>query len=125
MISGNTNNYLEAVISINVQGLEGSLSSFESILDTGFDGDLALPREAIQRLGLEANGSRWTMLANGAFISVRTYKGIIMWHDRPVEAVILETTGDSIVGMSLLQDSTLTMQVWDGGDVLIEERARL
>ena len=123
MITGKTNEYLEAMITINLQGTDGALISVGSILDTGFDGDLALPSAAIQRLNLESSGPRWAMLANGAFASVPTYKGTIIWHNHPVEAVIIETNGDSIVGTSLLQDSILTMQVWDGGDVFIEERA--
>lgn len=124
MITGKTNDYLEAMITINIQGTDGALISFESILDTGFDGDLALPTEAIQRMNLESSGPRWAMLANGA-ASVPTYKGTIIWHNRPVEAVIIETGGDSIVGTSLLQDSILTMQVWNGGDVFIEERTNI
>jgi hypothetical protein len=50
------------------------------------------------------------------------YSTLINWHDQLVEAEALQTDHESVIGMALLEDSTLTIEVWDGGEVRIEPR---
>ena len=50
------------------------------------------------------------------------YDGIVYWHGQPVAVTVLETQRESVIGMALLENSTLTVQVWDGGEVRIEPR---
>ncbi len=125
MINGRINWLLEATVYVEIQDAAGGLHRFECILDTGFDGDIALPLAAIRRLGLVLSGRRFTILGNGDGVFMYTYVGTALWHGGQTQVTVLQTAGESAIGMSLLENNTITMQVWDGGDVLIEERARL
>ena len=50
------------------------------------------------------------------------YSAKVSWHGQLVEVEVLQTEGESAIGMSLLENSIVKLQVWDGGEVLIEER---
>ena len=52
MIRGSVTPQLTALVDIEVEGHGGVFHSHEVILDTGFNGELALSAEAIQELGL-------------------------------------------------------------------------
>ena len=123
MITGRVNWFLEATVHVEVQDASGNLHRILFILDTGFDGDLTLSSALIGRMGLVAKGSYPTVLANGDTVHLPAYSGIVSWHGHRISVEVLETQRESVIGMALLGNSTLTIQAWDGGDVLIEERA--
>ena len=123
MITRRVSWLLEASVNIEVQDAAGGLHRFQCILDTGFDGDIALPSATIVRLGLVPSGSRVTILGNDARVLMQTYVGTALWHGTQVTVTVLQTERESYIGMALLENSTLSVQVWDGGDVLIEERS--
>ena len=122
MITGNVNWFLEAIVTVEVQNTEGDILMVQCLLDTGFDGDLALPSATIRSLGLEYVGPSETTLLDSHSLPLPTYDGIVKWHGQTIRASVLETHRDAVIGMGLLENSTLTVQVWDGGAVLIEPR---
>ena len=122
MMTGRVNWRLEATIRVGVQDSSGNMQSVDCILDTGFDGDVSLPAAVVKRLGLAAIGSYNTIFADGITARLPVYSGILYWHEQPTPVEVLATQGDFVIGMALLENSTLTIQAWDGGDVLIEER---
>ena len=123
MIPGRVNWLREATIHVEVQDASGNLHRIQCILDTGFDGDLTLSSAVIGRLRLVAKGSYPTVLANGDTVHLPAYSGIVSWHGHRISVEVLEAQQSSVVGMALLENSTLTIQAWDGGEVFIEERA--
>ena len=123
MITGRVNWLLEATVHVEVQDASGNLHRIQCIVDTGFDGDLTLSSAVIGILGLVAIGSYPTVLANGDIAHLPAYAGIVSWHGHRTSVEVLEAQQASVVGMALLQNSTLAIQAWDGGEVLIEERA--
>jgi hypothetical protein len=76
----------------------------------------------IQGLGLIPRGSRTIHLVDDIETSLPVYLGTVTWHDQQLEISILETEGQPLIGMALLENNTLTIQVWDGGEVRIEPR---
>ena len=81
MITGKINHYLEAVIIVDFVGSDGLLHSLEAVLDTGYNGDLTLPQNVIQQLGLVLLGRRSATLANGESVVLNAYLGTVSWHD--------------------------------------------
>ncbi len=63
------------------------------------------------------------ILLDGYIVPTAIYDGSVSWHEQLIDVAVLQTDRDSIIGMGLLENSTLTIQIWDGGEVLIEERA--
>ena len=123
MMTGRVNWRIEATVQVGVQDETGILCYFECVLDTGYDGDIALPSAMIRRLGLVSVGYQDSALANSDIVPLPVYRGIASWHGRLVAVEVVETPRESVIGMALLENSTLTIQAWDGGEVFIEERA--
>ena len=121
-MTGRVSWLIEATVSVEVQDSEGQLHQFRCILDTGFDGYIALPAASIRQLGLPLIGSGVADFLDSYSATLYMYDGIVYWHGQPVEVTVLETQRESVIGMALLENSTLTVQVWDGGEVRIEPR---
>lgn len=122
MIVGSVNRDLEAVVEIAVQDDKGEFHSFHCVLDTGFDGFIALPAQVIQRLGLVQSEIRRTLLVDAVEIFFPLYWGTVNWCEEFLEVPVLGTEQDFLVGAALLENSTLTVQVWNSGDILVEPR---
>ena len=122
MTTGRVNWLLEALVQVEVQDATGSLHSIRCILDTGFDRDIALPSVVIERLGLAPAETVTVTLANSTNVLMTRYNAVASWQGQLIEVDVLETASESAIGMSLLENSTLTVQVWDGGNVLIEPK---
>ena len=94
----------------------------EAIVDTGFSGQLKLPPETVESLGLMRIGeSRLARLANNEVqefdIHVATVFMDGQW--RPVQ--VFAVPGPPLIGMAMMWGSRLSMELRDGGGVLIEE----
>ena len=120
MITGNVNQTLDPSIPIDIEDDDGNFHSTEVVLDTGFSGELALPFNTIRRLGLTYRGRKPVRLAVGEMMA-SYYAGTALWHGRRRALQVLETDGESLIGMSLLEGSVITIQDRAGGSVLIEE----
>ena len=122
MIAGRVNSDLEAVVQMSVEDNRGNYQALDCVLDTGFDGFVALPTDTIQELGLISRGSRRTALINDPEAMIPVYLATVDWGGELPEVSVLQSEQDFLVGTALLENSTLTVQVWDGGNVLIEPR---
>ena len=112
---------LEAVAPVPLLNRNGQFQTVEFVVDTGFDGFLALPGELIQRLGLERDDNLEITFANGQREWWNTWHCRILWHDQPRDIVIFESRGEVLLGMALLEGSQLTIQARIDGAVVIEE----
>ena len=121
MITGSVSQDLEALIAVNVEDGNGASHSLEVVVDTGFTGYLVLPQAVIRRLGLRFSGRRSVILASGEQSTVDAYAGIVSWHGRRRNVIALESSSESLIGMSLLSGSRVTLDVWADGSVLIED----
>ena len=119
MIVGIVTPFQQAIIRLPVRGPLGQ-EEVEAVIDTGFNGFLMLPPELITRLGLMAVTMIRATLADGAEVELRAYEVTVLWdqEERILEA--LQTDGDALIGMSLLQGYDVRIQVVDGGTVMIE-----
>ena len=65
MIEGVVNANLEAVVTIPLQGPSGQTQEVDAVIDTGFNGYLALPPTLVADLGLPVVGEADAVLADG------------------------------------------------------------
>ena len=121
MIRGAVDARWQAWIPVEVMGRDGQIHSLAAVLDTGFTGHLTLPPDQLRRLDLEWELQTEVTLATGVRERLDTWNGYILWHGRPRLVHILETQGTPLLGMRLLTNSQLTVQVRVNGVVLIEE----
>ena len=111
-----------ARVRISVMGIAGANEEIDALLDTGFNGALALSSEQIAALGLNQRSKTRIVLASGERRHVPTYRATIRFGTKK-QTVLVAEAGEPLVGMALLWGYDLHIQCADGGDVVVEERS--
>ena len=120
MITGKIVNNQEASIELEVVGTD-QLEKIQTIIDTGFSGELTLPGDLIDRLGLPRIGDLPIILGDGYEVSVEMYLAIVLWHGEERIVQVLRTDdGKPLIGMSLLYGNRLILDIVTDGEVTIE-----
>jgi clan AA aspartic protease len=120
MIRGTVVNGIEATLQFRVFGPNGQQNDIDVVLDTGFTGELTLPRKTIESLGLLALGFRKAVLANGQFAVLRMFEVTAVWDGENRTVQVLEAQGSPLVGMSMLKGFRSTVDVVEKGNFTIE-----
>jgi clan AA aspartic protease len=110
----------QAIVRLRLRGPQGLEVEVDAVLDTGFTEYLALPRAWTMALGLHRLFTDRLMLADGSAVSVDLYDCIVDWDGQQRTIVVHCLEGSPLLGMSLLYDYLLTMEVVDGGTVTID-----
>ena len=77
--------------------------AIEVWVDTGFTGDLVLPRTTIDALDLRQSGSVDAILADGSQIEVKTYTCLVNWFGEERRPEVVANEGDyPLLGVGLL-----------------------
>ena len=117
MGSSRQNYWLHLGFKLRVLILKPNSTSF---VDTGLNGALTLTAETIKQLNLRAAEEMEVVLADGSTITAFNFEAWVQWGEGRVRVVAQQTTGEALIGMALLQNHELTIEVRDGGRVLIE-----
>lgn len=123
MIEGTVNENLEVTIRLNLHSVSGEVQDIEAIVDTGFTGHLTLPIDLIERLTLSWLSRGHALLADGSRHVFDVYIGTLTWNGQSRTVEVDEAETDPLVGMRLLRDHNLSVDVVDNGKVRIEALA--
>jgi clan AA aspartic protease len=120
MISGIVNEKREAIITLAIYGnKEQKLISLKATIDTGFTGDLILPKKTILQLGLSVLGRQDTTLGDGTITQVSMYHGVIIWDGSKKSIDVCSAKNGILVGMGLLDGYRLELEAIPNGIVNI------
>jgi len=103
-----------------VLGPGGQTEEIEAVIDTGFNGSLTLPANLIASLGLLWRRRGRSLLADVSESVCDIYEATVIWDNRPRRITVDEVDIVPLVGMSLLYGHELTVQIVEGGSVLIK-----
>ena len=120
-VERNADGGLEPWIAISVADSDGDMLHLEVIVDTGFTGWLMLPASVIDRLGLTRQGTHLSVTASGAADSFDYYETRAPWHGQSRRVEVLQSIDQFLLGTELLEGCRVTVDAWEGGDVIIEE----
>jgi len=118
VITGVSTTNREAIVRLRVRGSQEI--EVDAVLDTGFTEYLSLPPSLIATLGLPYVTLDRVMLADGSIIQSRVYEAAVLWDGRARLVSVHTAQGAPLIGVSLLYDHLLTVEVFDGGSVTIE-----
>ncbi len=124
MMTGVVSSDREVLLRIVVRGPNGREQGVDAVVDTGFNGYLTLPHSVVAALGLVYHSQTVAMLADGSTVPLRRHEGTVDWHAQARDVMVLEADGGPLVGMSLLYGSRMTLDVVEGGVVIIEPTPR-
>jgi clan AA aspartic protease len=84
--------------------LTGQLDrSLECVIDTGCQGELALPLTTVAALGLPAGGRIWANLADGTDVPVPVFDAVIIWDERERGITVMGIGKRPLIGTELLE----------------------
>ncbi len=86
--------------------------SLSLVIDTGFNGELMLPRRLLAPLGFAYSMASEAELADGSLVETSLYTGRIPWFgaERTVQAIATDSE-DALLGTAMLFGVTLVMDV--------------
>ncbi|MBC7808992.1 MAG: clan AA aspartic protease [Akkermansiaceae bacterium] len=101
---------LQAVIGIPFSILGRPDIVIEFVVDTGFSGELLLPKEAVEILGLPYQIDVMSTLADGVSRRVALHKATISWNGELLDVGVLATGNRPLLGTALLADHRLEIE---------------
>jgi clan AA aspartic protease len=119
-MKGEVNASLEAVLELTLVGEDGLLLRVPAILDTGFDQSLLVPLSIVTTLGWANQGGVPLFQADGSSFEAEVSKGKLHWLGVQLELDIVVAGDTVLIGMALLRNTKLSMDVVEGGIVTIE-----
>ena len=122
MIQGMVNDAYEAVVSLSLQGTVGQSRDIEAVIDTGYTGFLTLPATLVAELGLPFAYIGRAFLANDDEVTFDVHDVTVLWDGRPRHIKADATGSTPLVGMLLLDNHSLNIQVERGGPVVIDAK---
>lgn len=120
MLTGRVTAENEAVVPVEVHGSDGRSGRIEAAIDTGYNGFLTLTKGLIEELKLPAVGTARAALGDGNEVRLRLFRAAVRWEDGMRDVLVLEAEGGALVGMAMLLDCRLTLDVEEDGAVSIE-----
>ena len=117
-IEGAFDEELAPRIALSIAGERVSL-----VVDTGFNGELMLPRRLLEELGFVYSMESEAELADGSLVETTLYSGKITWfgEERLVQVVATDSE-DGLLGTAMLFGVTLFMDL-DEDRVVLEKKA--
>lgn len=112
---------LQAQVSVTLR-LPGQPDiAIEFVVDTGFEGALALPPKAVAALGLPFYQGIYANLADNSNVSVDAYRATILWKGQELSAAVLAMGHRPLLGTALLAGNELVAQFVDNGLVTVDD----
>ena len=108
-------------MSVSIRPTTGAqINEVEVWVDTGFNGDLVLPRRLIEKLALPASGTVKAVLADGSQVALQTYSCVIDWFDQQRNLEVVCNDGEyPLLGVGLLLEHDLRVS-YRTGELVID-----
>ena len=91
------------------------------VIDTGFEGALALPANLVASLELEYHTDMVAILADDSRAKIDIHKASIIWQGSEIRVAVLKMGSRPLIGTSLLFNSHLGIDFVHNGAVSITE----
>jgi clan AA aspartic protease len=116
---GRVNQNREAILKLVIIGAENHKIAIDAVIDTGFNGDLILPPEAISELGLKLQGYQKAVLGDGTTSQFQVYAATVIWDGSRKLVEVNAATSGVLIGMGLLEGYKLEIDTTPNGVVTI------
>lgn len=122
MVEGVVNARLEAVVKLSVSGPSGRMREIEAVVDTGFTEFLTVTPALAAELELKLVTVNKLMLADGSSTEFDVLNVSVTWDGRQRDIEVHKSDSFPLIGMGLLHGHRLSVDVVEGGSVLVEPR---
>ena len=119
MINGRITPDLQVLITVAIRDARGDWIPVDVAIDTGFNGQLALPDEYVDQLGLTLNRIRRVTPAIGQTRSVPSGYTSLLWDGAPRAVRVIRAATKPLLGMAFLLNHRITIDATTNGPVTI------
>ena len=123
MIEGSVNSAHEAIIPLRLYGANGQTVDISAVVDTGFREFLTLPPQLVAELELPFAYFGQAILADDSEADFDVHYVTVLWDVQPRDIEAGATGSTPLVGMQLLDKHNLSIDVENGGRVLIQAKS--
>jgi clan AA aspartic protease len=120
MITGHIDENLEARVKIQLV-CEDNIVDVEFLVDTGFNGYLAVPPSLVTRLDLQLGAVQRGITADGRVGFFDTVEVQIIWHNRPLK-LRAQVLDEPLIGVRLLNGNEFFANWSPGAELQLSER---
>ncbi len=117
MILGKVNAGREAVVQIVVLNESKQTKVVNAVIDTGYTGDLILPKGIIEALQLSLRGVQEATLGDDSVAIFEIYTGSVIWDGEIRKVEINASEVSALVGMGLIENFKLEIEGKPDGQV--------
>jgi clan AA aspartic protease len=110
---------LQARVEVVLRFSDQGERSIEYVVDTGFEGQLALPPATVASLGLTPGGQTRVKLADDSHASLPVFSAAILWDDEEVDVSVMAMGSRPLVGTELLQGFNLSVDFEEDGQLTL------
>lgn len=122
MVTGNVNAAGEAIVPLRIRDVDGGLLEVDAIVDTGFNGLVAMPPSLISDLRLPYVGTTRVRYADGSLTTLEVREAVVEW-DGSERLMKVDCIADEVlVGTALFKGYDLHIAFELDGAVKIERR---
>jgi clan AA aspartic protease len=94
--------------------------TIEFVIDTGFEGALAMSSASVLDLGLPFCQTITARLADHSECAVDAHSARVYWNDSLIEVAVLAMGEGALLGTALLEGNDVHIRFDEGGSVVIE-----
>ncbi len=119
MTSGRVIATRKPLVPVTILDSQSNPHTIQFILDTGFNGQLLLPTQYMNRLGLSVTEWIDARPATGVFVRVPCAEATVVWQGTRRRAEILQLDSEPLVGMGFLWNHRITIDAISNGPVTV------
>lgn len=112
---------LQAQIGVILCLNEGQNIEIKCVVDTGYEGFLTLPPDAITKLGLTYVARINANLADNSNVATNVYLATILWNSVERDVAVLAMGRRPLIGTALLENYHLSIDFCADGTVLVDD----
>ncbi len=121
MITSTVNENLEVRARLPVADAASQERPIDFLIDTGFNGEMALPSSVVSALGMPFEQLIETVVADGSSVWVNRHRAIIVWDGNIRIVRVVAMGGLALIGTGLLAGHDLRARFEPGGVIEIEK----
>jgi clan AA aspartic protease len=110
---------LQARVPITFRLPDESEEVVDCVVDTGFEGQLALPPDRVAALGLSRRGRILANLADDSDVPIAVFRGVIVWAEGDLVVEVLAMGRRPLMGVELLAGFNLSADFEENGELMI------
>jgi clan AA aspartic protease len=122
MIDGTVFHGREGIIRLRLHGPNQTTNEVDAVVDSGFTSFLGLRPETIAALELPRKNVEPFILGDGSVVDLATYWVELDWDGRVRKVTVQSVNDTPLIGMELMRDYHLSMEIWNGGHLRLTPR---